>query len=103
MSRRARNAAMAASLLTAMLAAAHTPGAAAALPFGPCEGSPGFDCATLSVPLDRSGAIGGAITLSVQRRAVALQPAPSAVVALAGGPGQATLPLAGFIAKAMAP
>jgi pimeloyl-ACP methyl ester carboxylesterase len=103
MSRRLRTAALAASLLAAALAAAHPPSAAAALPFAPCEGSPGFGCATLAVPLDRGGAVAGTITLHVQRRAAALVPSQSALVALAGGPGQAVLPLGAFIAKAMAP
>jgi pimeloyl-ACP methyl ester carboxylesterase len=77
--------------------------ATAALRFSPCEASPGFDCAQLAVPLDRSGAPAGSITLDVERQAAPLQPATSAVVALAGGPGQAALPLAPFMAKAMAP
>src|SRR4029077_16041026 len=51
---------------------------------------------------DRSGALGGTVTLRVERRVTASAPAQSAVVALAGGPGQAALPLAPFIAKAMA-
>jgi pimeloyl-ACP methyl ester carboxylesterase len=103
MSRRARNAALAAPLLTAVLAAAHAPAASAALPFAPCESAPGFACAALAVPLDRSGAVGGTVTLRVERRAAGLAPTQSAMVALAGGPGQAVLPLAPFIAKVMAP
>src|SRR5207244_1610778 len=101
MSRRVRTAALAAPLLTALLAAAHAP-PAAALAFAAC-GSGGFECAAQPVPLDRSGASGGKVTLSVARRAAAAQPAQSAVVALAGGPGQATLPIGAFIARAMAP
>jgi pimeloyl-ACP methyl ester carboxylesterase len=102
MSTRALKAALAAPLLTVVLTGAHAP-SAAALAFTPCEGSAGFECAALPVPLDRSGQIGGTITLSVERKAAGPTPAHSAVVALAGGPGQATLPLAGFIAKGMAP
>jgi pimeloyl-ACP methyl ester carboxylesterase len=102
MSRRALRAALAAALLTAGVAAVSPP-SAAALAFAPCDRSPGFDCATLPVPLDRSGRIGGTITLRVQRRAAALGPAASAVIALAGGPGQATLPLADFITQTMSP
>jgi pimeloyl-ACP methyl ester carboxylesterase len=85
------------------LAAFRASSAAAALRFSPCDSSPGFECAGLAVPLDRSGAVRGAITLEVQRQAAPLQPASSAVVALAGGPGQAALPLAPFMARAMAP
>jgi len=55
------------------------------------------------VPLDRSGALPGTISLSIQRKQSGAQPSRSAVVALVGGPGQATLPLDEFIAKAIAP
>ncbi len=41
--------------------------------------------------------------MSVERRLAATTPSRSAVVALAGGPGQAVLPLADFIAQAIAP
>ena len=102
MSRRTLIAALAAPLLTAALLAARAP-EAAALAFAQCEASPGFECATLPVPLDRGGQIPGTITLSVERKAAAAAPAHSALVPLAGGPGQATLPLAAFIAKAVAP
>lgn len=57
----------------------------------------------MPVPLDRTGAVPGTIALSVERRTAAGGPGSTAVVALAGGPGQATLPLARFIAEAMAP
>jgi pimeloyl-ACP methyl ester carboxylesterase len=55
------------------------------------------------VPLERSGAVTGAITLSVERKLAGATPNRSAVLALAGGPGQATLPLGEFIAQAIAP
>jgi pimeloyl-ACP methyl ester carboxylesterase len=45
----------------------------------------------------------GTIGLSVERLQAGLTPSSSAVLALAGGPGQAANPLAGFIAKAIAP
>src|SRR4030088_1812699 len=102
MSRRTLIAALAAPPLTAPPLAARAP-EAAALAFAQCEASPGFECAALPVPLDRSGQIPGTITLSVERKAAAAAPAHSALVPLAGGPGQATLPLAAFIAKAVAP
>ena len=102
MSRRALTAALVAPLLAAAAIAA-CPASAAALAFAPCAASPGFDCAALAVPLDRGGRVGGAITLRLQRREAGQVPAASAVVALAGGPGQATLPLAEFIAKTISP
>jgi pimeloyl-ACP methyl ester carboxylesterase len=74
--------------------------------FGPCPAGaqPGFTCARVAVPLDRSGALPGTIALQVQRRSA--EPgrrSASAVVALAGGPGQAALGLGGYIATAVAP
>jgi pimeloyl-ACP methyl ester carboxylesterase len=65
-----------------------------------------MSCATLSVPLDRSGAVSGTVALSVERldqSPTHPTPSPAAVVALAGGPGQAAIPLAGATAKAIAP
>jgi pimeloyl-ACP methyl ester carboxylesterase len=79
---------------------------AGALTFAPCANSSAFACTTVSVPLDRGGRVPGTISLSVER----LDPSPThptpsktAVLALAGGPGQAALPLGDFITKALAP
>jgi pimeloyl-ACP methyl ester carboxylesterase len=55
------------------------------------------------VPLDRAGAVAGTIGLSVERLQAGFTPSSSAVLALAGGPGQAANPLASFVAKAIAP
>ncbi len=55
------------------------------------------------MPLDRAGAVPGTISLSVERRLAGIGPSRDAVVALAGGPGQAALPLGEFIAQAIAP
>jgi pimeloyl-ACP methyl ester carboxylesterase len=77
--------------------------AASSLSFIPCANSASFECTSLSVPLDRSGAVGGTISLGVERRLAGAAPSRDAVVALAGGPGQAALPLAEFIAQAIAP
>jgi pimeloyl-ACP methyl ester carboxylesterase len=55
------------------------------------------------VPLDRSGAVAGTISLSIERKLADATPSRDAVVALAGGPGQAALPLSEFIAQAIAP
>jgi pimeloyl-ACP methyl ester carboxylesterase len=77
--------------------------AASGLQFAPCQTQADFSCASLSVPLDRSGAAPGALSLSVQRLQAGSAPSKSAVVMLAGGPGQAALPLAGQIAKTLAP
>jgi pimeloyl-ACP methyl ester carboxylesterase len=55
------------------------------------------------VPLDRTGSVAGTISLSVERKLAGESPSRTAVVALAGGPGQAADPLAPFIAEAIAP
>lgn len=53
------------------------------------------------MPLDRSGAAPGTITLSVARKLAGARPAASALVAIAGGPGQSALPFAEFNAATM--
>ncbi len=94
-------------LATALTVAAATAlttgvqGAQAALPWASCTPA-GFECATLPVPLDRTGATAGTIPLAATRRPAAT-PASTAVVALAGGPGQAALPIASAFAKDLAP
>jgi pimeloyl-ACP methyl ester carboxylesterase len=90
-------------LLAAMATAQASP--AVALTFAQCPtGAPsGFSCATLGVPLDRSGAVAGTVGLSVERLQAGASPSRAAVVALAGGPGQAALPLAQGMAKTIAP
>jgi pimeloyl-ACP methyl ester carboxylesterase len=57
----------------------------------------------MAVPLNRSGAVAGTISLSIERKLAGATPSRDAVVALAGGPGQAALPLSEFIAQAIAP
>ena len=73
----------------AMLAGAP---AQAALTFEPCEGSNQYACAHLAVPLDPGGTAPGTVTLALHRHRAPVGQATSAVVALAGGPGQAALP-----------
>ncbi|HTR72403.1 MAG TPA: alpha/beta hydrolase, partial [Solirubrobacteraceae bacterium] len=62
-----------------------------------------FQCASVTVPLARSGPPQGTIELKMERKQAGFEPSRSAVVALAGGPGQAALPLGEFVAKTMAP
>jgi pimeloyl-ACP methyl ester carboxylesterase len=80
-------------LLAAGLLLLAVPSAGAAITFAPCPATPGLECGALDVPLDRSGLMPGTIRLSAQRRVTAANPTRTAVVALAGGPGQAALPL----------
>jgi pimeloyl-ACP methyl ester carboxylesterase len=77
--------------------------ASSRLAFGACAEASSFSCATLAVPLDRTGAIPGALPLAVARRLSGAEPSADAVLALAGGPGQAALPLGEAIAKLIAP
>jgi pimeloyl-ACP methyl ester carboxylesterase len=81
------------------------PASADAMTFSPCTSASasGFSCATLSAPLERSGAVGGSVNLNVERLQVGPTPSKAAVVALAGGPGQAAVPLAAGMAKTIAP
>lgn len=83
------------------LAAQGASTANAALPSEPC-GPSGFQCATLDVPVDRSGRTPGTIRLSVTT-APASGAGPVAVVALAGGPGQAAQPIAASFKRELAP
>jgi pimeloyl-ACP methyl ester carboxylesterase len=92
-----------ASLVLSLAGAALSVATAGAVAFTPCPGQPGFFCATLPVPLDRSAAVPGSISLHVERLLAGGAPSASAVVALAGGPGQAALPLGGDLAQAIAP
>jgi pimeloyl-ACP methyl ester carboxylesterase len=47
-----------------------------------------IQCGRLSVPLDRSGATAGSVSLYVQRQRAVRRPARGATLLLAGGPGQ---------------
>jgi pimeloyl-ACP methyl ester carboxylesterase len=79
--------------------------AGAALSFVPCAGAgtDGFECTTVPVPVSRTGLAAGTLSLSLERKQASPTQSRTAVVALAGGPGQAALPLGEFIAKALAP
>jgi len=74
-----------------------------ALAFAPCPTGQGFSCATLSVPLDRAGAVAGSVALALERLQAGAAPSETAVVALAGGPGQAAIPVAGELESAVSP
>ncbi|HEY1451024.1 MAG TPA: alpha/beta hydrolase [Solirubrobacteraceae bacterium] len=94
---------LAVALIGATLGATSAVPANAALSFTPCTSLAGFTCASLPVPLDRSGAAPGTIVLPIERKAASTVPTQSAVIALAGGPGQAADPLADQLATAIAP
>jgi len=63
--------------------------ATASLRFAPCAGTPDFECATLTVPLDPAEPAGTSTRVAV-RRAVETRDAPEVMVALGGGPGQSS-------------
>jgi pimeloyl-ACP methyl ester carboxylesterase len=88
-------------LLVAAAALAPPPGASAALPDAPCPGETAVRCATVTVPLDRSGAVSGEVALAVRRVAADGPPATSAIVPLLGGPGQAAIPFTSELRSAL--
>ena len=74
-----------------------------ALPFAPCANVSGFSCASVAMPLDRSGKVPGTVAMTIERKAASAASGQSAVVALAAGPGQAAAPLGELLARAIAP
>jgi pimeloyl-ACP methyl ester carboxylesterase len=79
-----RSLSAAAALATLLLL---PPAAQGAMHFKHC-GAYGFGCARLSVPLDRSGAVPGRVSLLVKRLRARRRPRVGATFVLAGGPGQ---------------
>jgi pimeloyl-ACP methyl ester carboxylesterase len=80
-----------------LVLAATRAGAATTSPFRHCYPGAPIDCAIVRVPLDRTGRVPGTVALHVFRVKAQRPPPPgtprSAVVGLAGGPGQSALPL----------
>jgi pimeloyl-ACP methyl ester carboxylesterase len=75
---------------------------ASALDTHPCAKSTGFRCGTVTVPLDRSGSVPGTVKLSVAVEAP--RPGTSGfLLALAGGPGQPSVPFADSFRTSLAP
>ena len=105
MPRRAPTLLLAAALSLCCSALCGVASAGAALSFVPCAGASaaGFSCTTVPVPLSRTGLAAGTLSLSLERKQASATQSKTAVIALAGGPGQAALPLGEFIAKALAP
>jgi pimeloyl-ACP methyl ester carboxylesterase len=77
--------------------------AQAQVTFTPCGDSNNFACGHLTVPLDPSGAAPGTITLAMRRHRAPVGEAHSAIIALAGGPGQPALPFAEEFAELLGP
>lgn len=80
-------------------AAAALPGVASALTSTPCARQATFRCATLTVPLDRTGAVAGTIPLKVAYQ----RGSKPVLVALTGGPGQGGVAFATSFSMSLAP
>jgi pimeloyl-ACP methyl ester carboxylesterase len=74
--------------------AASAEAATSSVPFTTCSDAPTFGCGHLPVPLDPTSVIPGTVSLAIRRELSQTGAATEAVVALAGGPGQAALPFA---------
>jgi len=77
--------------------------ASAEIAFTTCGNSNDFACGHLTVPLDPSGTTPGTITLAIRRHRATVGEARSAIIALAGGPGQPALPFAEAFAELLGP
>jgi len=85
-----------------MLLASVTPAPAATpISYAPCGDSAHYACGHLVVALDPTGAMPGTITLALRRHRAPVGEAHSAIVALAGGPGQPALPLTEQLAETL--
>jgi pimeloyl-ACP methyl ester carboxylesterase len=91
------------ALILALLAAGAASPATAAIAWTPCAGSNDYACGHLTVPLDRSGASPGTITLDLRRHRSPVGEARSAIIALAGGPGQPAIPFTEQFAEELGP
>lgn len=80
-------------LATVAVGAGAAPASAAPISWSACSDLAGFECGTLVVPLDRKNPSAGSVRLAASRVVATNNPTRSAVVGLAGGPGQAALPL----------
>jgi pimeloyl-ACP methyl ester carboxylesterase len=77
--------------------------AQAQIEWKPCAGSNEVACGHLTVPIDPSGAIPGTITLAMRRHLSPVGNAKTAVIALAGGPGQSALPFMSDFVQILGP
>jgi pimeloyl-ACP methyl ester carboxylesterase len=80
-----------------------TASASAQIAFAPCGEGNEFACGHLTVPLDPSGATPGTVTLALRRHRAAVGEARTAIIALAGGPGQPALPFAELFDEILGP
>ncbi|HEY5261430.1 MAG TPA: alpha/beta fold hydrolase [Solirubrobacteraceae bacterium] len=95
---------LAATFLASIVCAGMLSAAAQAqIAWKPCGDSNEFACGHLTVPVDPSGGVPGTITLAMRRHLSPLANSKSAVIALAGGPGQSAIPFANQFAQMLGP
>ena len=90
-------------LAVCLCAAASAAQAQAQIAWAPCGDSNDFACGHLTVPLDPSGGTPGRITLAIRRHRAPVGETKDAIVALAGGPGQAAIPFTEQFAQVLGP
>jgi pimeloyl-ACP methyl ester carboxylesterase len=103
MMQRALHVTAAAAVAWLAVLAVALPQAGAAIDYVPCPRTNQYACAHLVVPLDPGGAVPGTISLSLRRHRAAIGEAHTAIVALAGGPGQPAIPFAEQFAELLGP
>jgi pimeloyl-ACP methyl ester carboxylesterase len=92
------------ALATAAIAiCAAAPAAQAQIVYAPCGDTNQFACGHLTVPLDPTGGTPGTLTLALRRHRAPVGEARSAIIALAGGPGQPALPFAEAFSELLGP
>jgi pimeloyl-ACP methyl ester carboxylesterase len=95
---------LAVALLVALVCAGVSAARSGAqIPFARCGNSNAFACGHVAVALDPSGGAPGTITLAVRRHRAPVGDSGSAVVALAGGPGQSAIPFAENFTELLGP
>jgi len=92
-----------AAALIATAACAWTAAAQAQIVWRACGDSNDYACGHLTVALDPSGASPGTLTLAMRRHRAPVGEAREAVIALAGGPGQAAIPFGEQFAHLLGP
>ncbi len=95
-------------LAVALLASGACTGALATttqarIAFTPCGRNDSLACGHLTVPLDPTGKEPGTLTLAMRRRRAPVEGANSAMIALAGGPGQSAIPFTEEFAEILGP
>ena len=90
-------------MLLAAAACAWATTAQAQIAWAPCANSNDYACGHLTVALDPSGATPGTITLAMRRHRAPVGAGREAVIALAGGPGQAAIPFSEQFAHLLGP